>query len=280
MSEMKQMAKPLLNSSPIPSALPKLSFEIQGMHCKSCVRKVEAALQQLDLPISATVELRPPGAGWLELAVDSVDLGPERMEEVSAMVQKAVEGLDLQIQPAGMEDTQGPEPEARHEARHGTQAFEFEVLGMKCGSCVQKAEKALQTVPWPAVTEVSVNLLSESARVLVQDNLSPSKTDAAARVFKEALQSVGLEATVTKTPPASEEIETSATSKTSRLSFAFEVLGMKCGSCVQKAEKAVRALADVVDVNVTGWPIHSEFFIGSYAFVDFTLKRPKAFVNI
>jgi hypothetical protein len=99
--------------------------------------------------------------------------------------------------------------------------------------------------------------------------LSPSKTDAAARVFKEALQSVGLEATVTKTPPTSEEIEISATSKTSRLSFAFEVLGMKCGSCVQKAEKAVRALADVVDVNVTGWPIHSEFFIGSYAFVCF-----------
>lgn len=252
MSEMKQMAKPLLNSSPIPSALPKLSFEIQGMHCKSCVRKVEAALQQLDLPISATVELRPPGAGWLEVAVDSVDLGPERMEEVSAMVQKAVEGVDLQIQPARIEDSQGPE-QARHEARHearGTQAFEIEVLGMKCGSCVQKAEKALQTVPWPAVTEVSVNLLSESARVLVQDNLSPSKTDAAARVFKEALQSVGLEATVTKTPPTSEEIEISATSKTSRLSFAFEVLGMKCGSCAQKAEKAVRALADVVDVNV------------------------------
>lgn len=247
MSEMKQMAKPLLNSSSRPSAFPKLAFEIQGMHCKSCVRKVEAALQQLDLPISATVELRPPGAGWLEVAVDSVDLGPERMEEVSAMVQKAVEELDLQIRPMGIPDIQGPVVPA---ARHGTQAFEFEVLGMKCGSCVQKAEKALKTVPWPAVTEVSVNLLSESARVLVQDNLSPSKNDAAARVFKEALQSVGLEATVTKTPPTSTEISISTTSQTSRLSFAFEVLGMKCGSCVQKAEKALRALPDVVDVNV------------------------------
>lgn len=247
MSEMKQMAKPLLNSSSSPSSLPKLAFEIQGMHCKSCVRKVEAALQQLDLPISATVELRPPGAGWLEVAVDSVDLGPERMEEVSAMVQKAVEGLDLQIQRMGSQDIQGPvEPEATH----GTQAFEFEVLGMKCGSCVQKAEKALKTVPWPSVTEVSVNLLSESARVLVQDNFSPSKNDAAARVFKEALQSVGLEATVRKTPPTRTEISISTTSQTSRLSFAFEVLGMKCGSCVQKAEKALRALPDVVDVNV------------------------------
>lgn len=245
MSEMKQMAKPLLSSSPTPSAskLPMLSFEIQGMHCKSCIRKVEAALQ--DLPISATVELRPPAAGWLEVAVDSER--PERMEEVSAMVQKAVEGLDLQIRPAmGTPDIQEPvDPKARH-----GQAFEFEVLGMKCGSCVLKAEKALQAVPWPSVTEVSVNLLSESARVLVEDNLSPSKTDAAARVFKEALQSVGLEATLTKTPSGSAEIEISTTSQTSRLSFDFEVLGMKCGSCVQKAEAAVKALADVEDVNV------------------------------
>eukprot|EP00435_Cladocopium_sp_Y103_P035992 s493_g9.t1 len=242
---MKQMAKPLLSSSPTPSAskLPMLSFEIQGMHCKSCIRKVEAALQ--DLPISATVELRPPAAGWLEVAVDSER--PERMEEVSAMVQKAVEGLDLQIRPAmGTPDIQEPvDPKARH-----GQAFEFEVLGMKCGSCVLKAEKALQAVPWPSVTEVSVNLLSESARVLVEDNLSPSKTDAAARVFKEALQSVGLEATLTKTPSGSAEIEISTTSQTSRLSFDFEVLGMKCGSCVQKAEAAVKALADVEDVNV------------------------------
>eukprot|EP00438_Fugacium_kawagutii_P009855 Skav229352 [mRNA] locus=scaffold3209:768:1496:- [translate_table: standard] len=232
------MAKPLLGQAEDVAEV--LSFEIKGMHCKSCVKKVETALKDLDL-LSVKLELQAP-TGRLEVSVD-----PKRVEEVAHLVQTAVESLDLQISPAGHQA--GPS---------GSQAslsepFEFEVLGMKCGSCVNKAEKAIRAVPWPPVSEVRVNLLSESAQVRLQQVMeTSSEVEEAAKALQGAFQSVGLEATVTKKPlPTRTASRYEGGSKVRRV-FEFEVIGMKCGSCVKKAETALRAIASpqVVDVNV------------------------------
>ena len=103
-----------------------------------------------------------------------------------------------------------------------------------------------------------MNLLSESARVHVD---TVDDLEAAAKVLLEAFQTVGLEATVTQKPkPRAAEVDgPKSPGAVAQMSFDFEVLGMKCGSCVQKAEKAVRAL---VWPEARGFPkIHSGPFL-------------------
>ena len=114
---------------------------IAGMTCASCVRRVERALAKV------------PGVAGV-----SVNLATERAR---------VTGPALDI-PALVQAVQG--------AGYGTGTAEFDIGigGMTCASCVRRVEKALAKVP--GVTDVSVNLATERARVVVVDGTADAAT--------------------------------------------------------------------------------------------------------
>lgn len=110
-----------------------------------------------------------------------------------------------------------------------------EVLGMKCGSCVSRAETALQQLE--LVAEASVNLLAESARVRFRAPV----TAAAVAEVQRALKEVGLEATASGAPLGQSG---------SLRSLRFEILGMSCASCVSTVEQAMSSVPQVAEVQV------------------------------
>lgn len=108
-----------------------ISLPIEGMHCASCVGRVEKALSTLDGVDSVTVNL----------ATERADI----MANGSVNRQ----GLVNAIQSAGYSVP--------------ATTTNLSVEGMTCGSCVGQVEKALKATP--GVTEASVNLATERAHV-------------------------------------------------------------------------------------------------------------------
>lgn len=133
-----------------------VQIEIEGMHCASCVGRVEKALRAV------------PG---VENA--SVNLASSRATVVLA---EPVEPAALvkAIEDAGYEVPRRP-------------PVELSVEGMHCASCVGRVEKALRAVP--GVTSASVNLATGRAAVEVTAGVD------AARLL-EAVRAAGYEAAV------------------------------------------------------------------------------------
>jgi Cu+-exporting ATPase len=127
-----------------------VALAVDGMHCASCVGRVERALSGLDGVDGVSVNLASETA---RLGVD----GPER-------VRAAVETLDGLGYPA-----------RRHTA---TLAIE----GMSCASCVGRVDRRLAALP--GVLDVSVNLAAETATVtwaegaLTVEDLTRASTEA------------------------------------------------------------------------------------------------------
>ena len=105
--------------------------EIEGMSCASCVRRVETALRAV------------PGvtAARANLATNTVEADFESDATPSAIVEALAE--------AGYPAV--------------TENRRFSVEGLSCASCVRRLETALATAP--NVTEVTVNLADQTARV-------------------------------------------------------------------------------------------------------------------
>ncbi|MBK4721716.1 copper-translocating P-type ATPase [Azospirillum sp. YIM DDC1] len=91
-----------------------------------------------------------------------------------------------------------------------TTDLDIGISGMTCASCVGRVEKALSRLP--GVTDVSVNLATERARVAFAGDPDP-------RAVAEAIENVGFE-------PQRQE-------------FDLTVGGMTCASCVARVEKAL-----------------------------------------
>ncbi len=110
------------------------------------------------------------------------------------------------------------------------------VSGMTCASCVGRVEKALSRVP--GVTDVSVNLATERARVTFTD-----KPDA--KAVAEAIEAAGYE-------PRKQE-------------FDLTVGGMTCASCVARVEKALLRVPGVESaaVNLATERAHVTAYAGS-----------------
>jgi heavy metal translocating P-type ATPase len=117
----------------------RISLPVSGMHCASCVGRVEKALGRVEGVANASVNLATERA---EITAD----GP-------------VDPADLV---RAIEDAGYAVPRHR---------VELAVDGMTCASCVARVEKALLRVP--GVTAASVNLASERASVMA----SPSVTE-------------------------------------------------------------------------------------------------------
>lgn len=110
-----------------------LRFTVEGMTCASCAGRVEKALKTLPGVGEATVN------SALEEA-QIVAPGDTHWQSIAAVVEAA--GY-----------------------RVGTSEVTLAIGGMTCASCAGRVEKALRAVP--GVLEASVNLATESARIVI-----------------------------------------------------------------------------------------------------------------
>jgi len=125
---------------------------ITGMHCASCVDKVEKGLSALGGVTSATVNFASESA---QIDYDPDAISPDRfLDEISSLGYQPVLAKII-----------------------------FPIEGMSCASCVQKVENALRKVP--GTVEANVNFATETAQVL----FDPSQADAAA--YKKAVSEAG-----------------------------------------------------------------------------------------
>ncbi|MGS1079115.1 heavy metal translocating P-type ATPase [Pseudoxanthomonas beigongshangi] len=107
-------------------------------------------------------------------------------------------------------------------SRNGSdERFRFGIAGMTCASCVGRVERSLRAVP--GVTDVSVNLATETAEVRSAQPLALKTLDAAVR-------QAGYEV-------ATREVELS-------------LQGMTCASCVSRIERALNDVPGVADATV------------------------------
>ena len=186
-------AGPLVTIGPPPTAGPPAGTErwrlaVTGMHCGSCVARVEQALAAVPGVRAARVDL---DAGRATVAVV-----PGRVDEadLAAAVDRAgyeAHRVDDRADPAPADSppgrlvTIGPAP--KKPAPGGdAEEWELAVTGMHCASCVGRVEHALAGVP--GVREARVNLATDRARVVVD----PASLDE--RAMERAVREAGYEA--------------------------------------------------------------------------------------
>ena len=114
----------------------RLSLQIEGMTCASCVSRVENAIKKVDGVRSASVNL----------ATERADITLNKP-------------LDRQLLIHAIEQAGYDVPQDR---------IELSIKGMTCASCVGRVEKALKAVS--GVTEANVNLATERATVHQSDH--------------------------------------------------------------------------------------------------------------
>ncbi len=121
-----------------PAAPPKtILLRVGDMHCASCVGRVEQALLAVPGVTQASVNL-----------VDqSATVAGGDPEQIVQAVNRA--GYSAKLQ--GQQQTPASE------------AYEIDILGMHCASCVSKVEQAILATP--GVTEASVSLIEKKALV-------------------------------------------------------------------------------------------------------------------
>src|SRR6266545_2177138 len=128
----------------------ELTLPITGMTCASCVRRVEKALAKVPGVADASVNLAT------ERARVAFDPAQASAADLRAAVEKAGYGVGAaRIEPAAAPAPQPP--------LAGDELL-LPIEGMTCASCVRRVEKALAKAP--GVTEASVNLATEKARVV------------------------------------------------------------------------------------------------------------------
>lgn len=131
-----------------------LLLYVEGMHCASCVSRVENAIKQVQGVEDASVNLATEKAN----VSFQEDLAPQKIIEA--------------IQNAGYETR--------------TETFQFDVKGMSCASCVGNVEGAIKSLT--GVQNVTVNLATEKATVQVIPGVANKKE------VIEAIQTSGYEA--------------------------------------------------------------------------------------
>jgi Cu+-exporting ATPase len=138
----------------------KVVFHVGGLHCASCVRRLEEALSEHSGVREASVNLATEKA--------TVTFDPAATD-VAHLIQ-AVEESGYQV--VQVESTP---PEGR-------QKLTLSVGGMTCAACVRRVEQAIQSVP--GVEDVSVNLATARA-VLTYDPHSWGGLEAVRQVITD-----------------------------------------------------------------------------------------------
>ncbi|CAE7416570.1 ANKRD50, partial [Symbiodinium natans] len=115
------------------------------------------------------------------------------------------------------------------------QTFAFRVEGMKCNSCARKIRAALQALQWPSIADIVVEVPKDFVQVHVADVAErPAAASAAIVSAIEALGMVVSEWTGEAASASREGAQPADVGHEPAVEVDYEVLGMKCGSCVSK----------------------------------------------
>ena len=159
------------------SVLPKFSsletrFEVLGMTCASCVNTIEHILKDLDAVVDASVSLMLKSV----TVKHTIDITPEEIKN--------------RIENCGFEVSRiiSIPPHSQAEENSFTAELFLRVDGMSCTSCVNTIETALSKRR--GVKQISVNLLTKTAKVVIDPNL------AGVRELANAIDDMGFEAHV------------------------------------------------------------------------------------
>lgn len=98
---------------------------------------------------------------------------------------------------------------------------DISIRGMSCASCVGRVESALKKQP--GVTDAQVNLATEKATVAFEEHANPKQV-------AQAVEEAGYQ-------PVIESAE-------------ITIIGMTCGSCVSRVERAIEKLPGIVQASV------------------------------
>jgi Cu+-exporting ATPase len=138
------------------SSLSRVTVDIEGMTCASCVARVEKAIERVPGVVSA-----------------HVNLATERAEVVADWARTPVEQVAQAIDEAGYTPR--------------TADRTLQIAGMTCASCVARVEKALLRVP--GVVSANVNLATERAQVRLVGDVGNER-------LIDAVEAAGYEARV------------------------------------------------------------------------------------
>ena len=130
-----------------PANAREVAFDVTGMTCASCVRRIEKALRRVDGVEQAAVNLAT------EKATIRYDATRTGMDQLKGAVEHAGYGVgELPAPPDAPAPTAAP----------GEVVLPIE--GMTCASCVRRIEKRLSRVD--GVDQANVNLATEQAHVV------------------------------------------------------------------------------------------------------------------
>jgi P-type Cu+ transporter len=144
---------------PVPNGAQEVSFQVTGMTCASCVRRIEKALSKVAGVREASVNLATERA---KVMYDSQTTG---LDQLKAAVERAGYGLGEMPSDTEHRPLDTPQEDGLSRAAGGGYPGEvwLPIEGMTCASCVTRIERALGKVP--GVREASVNLATGKARV-------------------------------------------------------------------------------------------------------------------
>ncbi|XP_006873803.1 PREDICTED: copper-transporting ATPase 1-like isoform X1 [Chrysochloris asiatica] len=227
------------------------TFIIDGMHCKSCVSKIESSLSTLHYISSIAVSLENRSA---IVKYNASSVTPETLRKAIEAISPGQYSVSLT---SDVEST--PTPPSHQKIPFNivshplTQKTVFSIGGMTCNSCVQSIEGIISKKAGVKSVQVS---LATSIGVVEYDPLLTSP-----ETLREAIENVGFDATLSDmddpsvliAQPSSEmpllgstnefyakmtPIHDKDETKTSKCFI--QVTGMTCASCVANIERNLR----------------------------------------
>ena len=162
-----------------------VTFDIRGMTCASCVRRVERSLEKVDGVRSAEVNLAT------ERAVVTYDPSLADADAFQSAIEKA--GYEVEGVHGQPPSPNGHEADAAAPFQDTGGEVTLDVGGMTCASCVRRVERSLGRVE--GVEEANVNLATEQATVV----FDPARVDISA--LTSAVEKAGYHVTVAAAPP-------------------------------------------------------------------------------
>lgn len=176
---------------------------VEGMSCGKCVAHVERALEGLEVVQSHKVSLTSHSA-TVELKENTAE---SRKQVLTAIQDAGYEAALLDNESPSEDGDDGDEDDDGGDPSEGSEeeielpsgpTTNLAVRGMTCASCVSQVEGALQKVD--GVSEVSVNLATEAAKVTLDRGISIEDIEAR---LHEAIKKAGYDVEVSRTSGSS-----------------------------------------------------------------------------
>lgn len=222
------------------SAPHKVTFQISGMTCASCVRTIERGLVKLPGvdPSSVQVNLLTH-SGTFSVHGDMLD---------EQMIIKAVKNMGYTASKVVFISTT-PAPEAATSSTAAVYKAEMIITGMYCPNCIEKVHSALVKLHGIQAKSIQVDLDSGRASFEYSGEFITRQ-----RIHQTILQ-LGFSAESIKIAKVSSRDDSDTASISSRKSSRYVsthlvVTGMTCSSCVANIERTIMKQAGVVSCQV------------------------------